>query len=170
MKRSLLLLNIAIALVSGSTLRGQHVAPISTTGLVKSLTAAPNTDNVTGTQTMIVNRAHVLKDRVDAEGDLYFFRRYSDVAGKPPQDIEALLTPAPVTPQQKVRTMNLVVDIDHPLFIVTSKSSSSSARKTTDGTTPFMIGTTIIDGKVSRDLQVNSFITLDELKITNKRR
>jgi hypothetical protein len=146
------------------------MAPISPTGLVKSLTAAPNTNNITGTQMMIVNRAHSLKDKVDGEGTRYFSRRYSDVAGKPPEEIEALLTPAPATPQQKVRTMNVVVDIEHPLFIVTSKSSSTSSRNTTDGTAPFMIGTTIIDGKVFRDFRANSFITLGELKITKTRR
>ena len=109
-----------------------------------------NTDNITGTQTMIVNRFRVLKDKIDGGDHRYF----AVTAAKAATDA-ARLTPAPVTPQQKVRVMDIVVDIEHPLFVRTG------------GKTPFTIGTAILDGKV-RDLQVNSKITLGELKITKK--
>jgi hypothetical protein len=153
MRKSLLHLPIAVALLYGSTLRAQHSA---TTILVKSLTAAPNTDNITGTQTMVVNRSHVLKDKVDGAGTLYVSLEKSDVAGLTNTEVAQRLASTSVLPQKNVRTVDVDIDIDHPLFV------------TTTGEQPFMIGTTILDGKVNSALQVNSFITLGELKITKK--
>ena len=148
-----LLIFTGIALAFGLPLRGQHSAAIAASAVVKPLAEAPNTDNITGTQTMIVNRFRVLKDKVDGERTRYFAVTGS-YAAKAATDA-ARLTPAPVTPRQNVRVMDIVVDIEHPLFVRTG------------GKTPFTIGTAILDGKV-RDLQVNSKITLGELKITKK--
>jgi hypothetical protein len=153
MKKSLLAFNTAVAVVCGSALWGQRAVNVS--AVVKPLTVAPSTDNITGTQTMIVNRSRVLLDNVDGAGTRYFSVKDSDLVGKTPAEVAERLTPTAVTPQQKVKTMDVVVDIEHPLFV------------TTTGKDPFTIGTTIIEGKV-RNIQANSDITLGELKITKK--
>jgi hypothetical protein len=156
MKKYLLALNTAVALVTGSALLGQRAVTLSTTALVKPLTAVPSIDDITGTQTMIVNRSRVLKDKADGEGTRYFSSvSNSGIADKTTEEVERLMTPTAVTPQQKVRTMDIVIDIKRPLFVAAT------------GKVPFMIGTTIIEGKV-KNLQVNSYITLGELKITKK--
>jgi hypothetical protein len=143
------------AVLCGPGLWAQRAAGVSTAAVVQPVTTAPSTDNITGTQTMIVNRSRVLGDKVDGTGTRYFSVADSDLAGKTPAEVAQRLTPAAVTPQQNVKTMDVVVNLDHPLFV------------TTTGKEPFMIGTSIIDGKV-KDLTVNSEITLGELKITKK--
>jgi hypothetical protein len=75
--------------------------------------------------------------------------------GKTPAQVTQRLTPTVVTPQQNVKTLDIVVALDRPLFV------------TTTGKAPFAIGTAILDGKL-KDLQVNTNITLPEVKITRK--
>ena len=153
--KSASILFIALALLCESALWGQQTANVPTAAVVKPVTAAPSTGNITGTQTMIINRSRVLGDKVDGAGTRYFSVTDSDLAGKKSDEIARRLSPTVVTPQQKVKTMDVVVDVEHPLFV------------TTTGKEPFTIGTTIVDGKL-KDLQVNSDITLGELKITKK--
>ena len=106
---------------------------------------------------MVVNRSRVLADKVDGAGTRYFSVRDSDLAGKTPAQVTQRLTPTAVTPQQNVKTLDIVVALDRPLFV------------TTTGKAPFAIGTAILDGKV-KDLQVNSNINLREVKITGRTR
>ena len=155
MNKPLLILNTAVSFIYGPTLWSQHTPTISTTALVKPLTGAPTMDNITGTLTMIVNRSRVLKNKVDGAGTRYFSVTDSDLVGKTRAEVVERVTPSVVTPQQKARTMDVLVNIGHPLFV------------TNAGKTPFMIGTAIIEGKV-HELQVNSNITLGELKINKK--
>ena len=155
MTKSASVVFIALALLCESALWGQKAANVPTAAVVKPVTATPGTGNITGTQTMIVNRSRVLGDKVDGAGTRYFSVTNSDLAGKKPSEVAQRLTPTVVTPQQKVKTMDIVVDVERPLFV------------TTTGKEPFTIGTTIVEGNL-KDLQVNSNITLGPLKITKK--
>ncbi len=155
MTKSASVIFTAIAVLCEPALWGQHAANVSTTAVVKPVTASPSAGNITGTQTMIINRSRVLGDKVDGAGTRYFSATTSDLAGKKPSEVAQRLTPTVVTPQQKVKTMDVVVDVEHPLFV------------TTTGKEPFTIGTTIVEGNL-KDLQVNSDITLGPLKITKK--
>jgi hypothetical protein len=156
MKTSHFIFSSATALLCGSVLWGQRVTAVSKAAVVKPVTVSPRANNITGTQTLIINRSRVLLDSVDGAGNRYFSVRDSDLTGKTPVEVVRRLTPTPVTPEQKVKTMNIVIDIERPLFV------------TTTGQETFMIGTTVVDGNV-RDLQVNSDITLGTVKITKKR-
>jgi len=77
---------------------------------------------------MVVNRSRVLGDKVDGAGTRYFSLRDSDLVGKTPAQVTQRLTPTVVTPQQSVKTLDIVVDLDRPLFV------------TTTGKAPFAIG------------------------------
>jgi hypothetical protein len=150
MKNSVLSLIAVIAVLGGGTLRGQHTAKVPAAAV-----ATPVPESIAGTLTMVVNRSRVLGDKVDGAGTRYFSLRDSDLVGKTPAQVTQRLTPTVVTPQQSVKTLDIVVDLDRPLFV------------TTTGKAPFAIGTAILDGKV-KDLQVDSNISLQEVKITRK--
>lgn len=155
MKNSALRLIAAVAVLGGATLRGQQTAKVPSAALARPVATTPMPAAITGTLTMVVNRSRVLADKIDGSGTRYFSVRDSDLAGKTPAQVIQRLTPAQVTPQQNVKTLDIVVAVDRPLFV------------TTTGQAPFAIGTAILDGKV-KDLQVNSNISLREVKITRK--
>jgi len=155
MKNSAWFLIEAIAILGGATLRGQHAAKVPRATAPKPVIATPAPKTIAGTLTMVVNRSRVLADKVDGAGTRYFSVRDSDLAGKTPAQVAQRLAPAAVTPQQNVKTLDIVVAIDRPLFI------------NTPAKTPFAIGTAILEGKVN-DLQVNSSISLRAIKITKK--
>ena len=155
MKNSAFGLIAAIAVLGAATLRGQHTAKVPAAVVVAPVATTPVPETITGTLTMVVNRSRVLGDKVDGAGIRYFSLRDIDLAGKTPAQVTQRLTPAVVTPQQNVKTLDIVVAIDHPLFVTTS------------GKAPFAIGTAILDGKV-KDLRVNSNVSLREVTITRK--
>jgi hypothetical protein len=154
MKISNLSLIAAIAMLGGAELRGQQTAKVPTAA-TNPVATTPVPETIEGTLTMMVNRARVLGDKVDGAGTRYFSVNDSYLAGKTPAEVIQRLTPPAVTPQQHVRTLDIVVALDRPLFV------------TTTGKAPFAIGTALLDGKVN-DLQVNSNINLEELTITRK--
>jgi hypothetical protein len=155
MKNSALSLISAIAILGGAPLQGQHTANVPGAAVAKPVATTPLPETVAGTLTMVVNRSRVLGDKVDGSGTRYFSVRDSDLVGKTPAQVTQRLTPTVVTPQQNVKTVDIVVALDRPLFV------------TTTGKAPFAIGTAILDGKL-KDLQVNTDITLREVKITRK--
>ena len=155
MEKSAAMFLTVTAILGGPALWGQRSASAAAGAVVKPVTTAPSTDNITGTEKMIENRSVVLKDKADGSGTRYFYVKDSDLAGKTQAEIVQRLTPIAVTPQQKVKTMDVVVDVERPLFV------------TTEGKQPFTIGTTIVEGNV-KDLRVNSDIKLGEVKITKK--
>jgi hypothetical protein len=155
MKNSALSFIAAIAVLGGGTLRGQHTAKVPAAAVATPVAATPVPESIAGTLTMVVNRSRVLGDKVDGAGTRYFSVRDSDLVGKTPAQVAQRLTPTVVTPQQSVKTLDIVVDLNRPLFV------------TTTGKTPFAIGTAILDGKV-KDLQVDINISLQEVKITRK--
>jgi len=144
-----------IAILGGATLWGQHAAKVPASAVANSMATTPAPETIAGTLTMVVNRSRVLADKVDGAGTRYFSVRDSDLVGKTPAQVTQRLTPTVVTPQQNVKTLDIVVAVDRPLFV------------TTTGKAPFAIGTAILDGKV-KDLQVDSNISLQEVKITRK--
>ena len=155
MKNSTPGLIAAIAILGAATLRGQPAAKVPAAAVAKPVATTPLPESIAGTLTMVVNRSRVLGDKVDGAGTRYSSVRTSDLAGKTPAQVTQLLTPVVVTPQQNVKTLDIVVALDRPLFVNTT------------GKAPFAIGTAILDGKV-KDLQVNSSISLGEVKITRK--
>ncbi len=155
MTNSALSLISVIAILGGATLRGQHTAKVPAVAVATPVGTTPVPETIAGTLTMVVNRSRVLADKVDGAGTRYFSVTDSDLAGKTPAQVIQRLTPSVVTPQQNVKTLDIVVALDRPLFV------------TTTGKVPFAIGTAILDGKL-KDLQVNTNITLPEVKITRK--
>jgi hypothetical protein len=155
MNNSALGLIAAIAVLGVAELRGQHTAKVPGAAVANPVATTPVPETIAGTLTMVVNRSRVLGDKVDGAGTRYFSVTDSDLVGKTPAQIIQRLTPSVVTPQQNVKTLDIVVALDRPLFV------------TTTGKAPFAIGTAILDGKV-KDLQVNTNITLPEVKITRK--
>jgi len=155
MKNSILRLVLAIAILCGATLRGQHTTKVLGAVVARPVATTPVPETIARTLTMVVNRSRVLGDKIDGSRTRYFSVRDSDLVGRTPAQITQLLTPAVVTPQQNVKTLDIVVALDRPLFV------------TTTGKAPFAIGTAILDGKL-KDLRVNTNITLREVKITRK--
>jgi len=155
MTNSALSLISVIAILGGATLRGQHTAKVPAVAVATPVATTPVPETIAGTLTMVVNRSRVLADKVDGAGTRYFSVTDSDLAGKTPAQVIQRLTPSVVTPQQNVKTLDIVVALDRPLFV------------TTTGKVPFAIGTAILDGKL-KDLQVDTNITLPEVKITRK--
>lgn len=144
-----------IAILGGATMRGQHTTKALGNAVAKPVATTTMTPATAWTRTMVVNRSRVLGDKADGSGARYFSVRDLDLAGKTPAQVAQRLTPAVVTPKENLKTLNIVVDLDRPLFV------------TTTGQVPFAIGTAILDGKL-KDLQVNTNITLREVKITRK--
>jgi hypothetical protein len=155
MRNSILRLVLAIAILGGVMLRGQHTTKGLGAVVAKPVATTPVPETIAGTLTMVVNRSRVLGDRVDGSGTRYFSVRDSDLIGKTPAQVAQRLAPSVVTPKENVRTLEIVVELDRPLFVSTT------------GKEPFAIGTAILDGKL-KDLQVNTNITLREVKITRK--
>jgi hypothetical protein len=155
MKNSILRSIAATAVLGGATLWGQRPARVPAAAVATPVATPPVPETIAETLTMVVNRSRVLGDKVDGAGTRYFSVTDADLAGKTPTQVTQRLTPSVVTPGQNVKTLDIVVALDHPLFV------------TTTGKTPFAIGTAILDGKL-KDLQVNTNITLPEVKITRK--
>lgn len=144
-----------IAILGGATVRAQHATKALGNAVAKPVATTPVPVETTWTRTMVVNRSRVLGDKADGSGARYFSVRDLDLVGKTPAEVIERLAPAVVTPNENLKTLNIVVELDRPLFV------------TTTGTRPFAIGTAILDGKL-KDLQVNTNITLREVKITRK--
>ncbi|QOY88167.1 hypothetical protein [Paludibaculum fermentans] len=155
MRNSILRLVLAIAILGGAMLRGQHTTKVLGAVVAKPVATTALPVTIAGTLTMVVNRSRVLGEKVDGSGTRYFSVRDSDLVGKTPAQVAQRLAPAVVTPKENVRTLEIVVDLERPLFV------------TTTGKAPFAIGTAILDGKLN-NLQVNTNITLGEVKITRK--
>lgn len=149
---------IAILLVSmiAVPLFAQH-AP-STQTLSTPLTATPATDlNTPGTMTMIENRARVFGDRVSGSDTRYFAVRDKDLVSKTSAQVLTALSPTPViTSQQRVREVDIVVDLKKPLVITTTSDS------------PVNIGSVTVLGKVDNNLTVVNDLLLSGVTIVRK--
>jgi len=123
------------------------------------LTATPATDlNTPGTLTLIKNRARVFGDRVSGSDTRYFAVTDKDLAGKTQAQVLAALSPAPVvTSQQRVREVDIVVDLKKPLVITTTSAA------------PVNIGSVTVLGKVDNDITIVSNVLLSGVKIVRKK-
>jgi hypothetical protein len=155
MKKATITLIAIMPLLGGAELWGQQPVKALSATVAVSVATKPAPEPTAGTLTMVVNRARILGDKVDGAGTRYFAVRDSDLAGKTPAQVAERLAPAEVTPQQNVKTLDIVVALDHPLFVNTA------------GKEPFAIGTAILDGEMG-NLRVNSNIHLPEVKITRR--
>jgi hypothetical protein len=106
---------------------------------------------------MIENRARVFGNQVSASGTQYFSVTDSDLVGKTPAEIIKRLSPAPVSPGDNVRALDIVVTLRHPLTLYTGGSEPN-------------IGTAVIQaGSSARPIEVHSYIFGADLTVINKK-
>jgi hypothetical protein len=105
---------------------------------------------------MVRNRAAVLGDRASASGTRYFSVQNSDLAGKSTEEVLKRLSPSPVSPSSDgIRSVVAIVDLRHPLTVVTTSSD------------PVLIGATLIHNPV-RPIEVRTSILTCDVRIIRK--
>lgn len=102
----------------------------------------------------IEHRARVLGDSVAGNGERYFAVNDRDLTRvKTSAERLALLTPASVKPGDRVRKVNVVIDVRNPLFLRVPEAEL------------VRLGSVEVDPAVRR-LEVNTIVNLAQLKVT----
>ncbi len=99
--------------------------------------------------TLIRNRAEVDKGRISAAGVKYISVNDSDLRGLTAQQELQRLTPSVITASDRVRSVELVIDLSKPITVVTSSRQ------------PVMVGTVTVQGKDVHNITVDENITAD---------
>ncbi len=156
-----LMFTFALLMFVSATCMAQQ-APASFAGsLVRSATPSISTDAASRTmppsaQVLVHNRARVYGDRVAANGTRYFYLSDSALRGKTPDELLRSLSPAAVVASEKVREIQSVVNLNHPLTLYADRDQSID------------IGTAIIQGVGSKNVEAHTSIVMQRLTILPK--
>jgi len=137
-------------------------SPASFAGsLVRSATPPISTNATSRTmspsnQVLIHNRARAYGDRVSASGTRYTYVSDSTLRGKSADEVLRSLSPAPIAPNDHVRDVETVVNLNHPLTLYADSDQSIN------------IGTAIVQGTGLKDIEAHSSVTTQALTILPK--
>jgi hypothetical protein len=134
----------------------QHTPGLSAAAVMNESAATATSTNDPSAIVMIENRARVLANRASAGGTRYFEVRSSDLAGKTPDQVIQRLSPSVISQGEFVRKVELVVDLQRPLTIVTN------------GSQPVNIGTASFQGNVA-NVEVHANIISSDITIISKK-
>lgn len=166
------ILSLAILIVAPCLLRAAGPPPAATSSLANSATSVTSgvksnpssaasgatPGNITPSSlVMIDNRARVYGNQTSASGTKYFSVTDSDLIAKTPSEVIQRLSPPPVRAGDGTRTMQIVVELRHPLTLYT------------DGTAEPNIGTAVVQASPSaRPIEVHSYIFGADLTVMRK--
>lgn len=104
----------------------------------------------------IKNRARVLGDKSSASRTRYVSITDEDLRGaSTSQEVLKRLAPAPVKADQGIKRVEVVVDLEHPIFLRVPRDQIA------------LVGTVLVEGRVN-DLVVNSSIYKAHVTVTPK--
>lgn len=132
----------------GGSVARSATPPVSTNAASRTLSPSA--------QILIQNRARVYGDRVSANGTQYFYVSDSSLRGKTPDEILKSLSPAPTAPSSRVRDIQSVVNLSHPLTLYVERDQSIN------------IGTAIVQGAALKNIEAHSSIVMPHLTILPK--
>jgi hypothetical protein len=156
-RKHLFTLILVATLISPSWLQAADASRVGS--LVRPSTAAASsarsvvTSGAVTPSSLVINRARIFGSQTSASGTRYWAVRDSDLIGKTPDEIIQRLSPSPVRAGDGVRTMEIVVDLKHPITLYQQAN----------------IGTVVVESSPSlRQIQVHSSIFATNLTVIPK--
>jgi len=155
---SVVVFSVIVTMLLSTLSLAQHPPIPSTNSIVQSATSGASGTFSPSEVVMIKNRARVLGNKVDGSGTRYFAVTDSDLIDKTPQEVVQRLSPPTITSGDRVRNMDIVVDLQHPVTIYAPADQPPS------------IGTVTISDSDVHSVEVNSFVLINDLRVISNRR
>jgi len=156
MMRTICSIAISAILLLPALLSGQGPPRVPTGSLVRAATGSSNGAWDPTTQVMIANRARVLGNRATASGTQYFAVTDRDIANTKPEDLIQRLSPVVTSGGEPVRKVEILVDLQRPLTVVTHSRQSVN------------LGTAILETPSLRNIEVDTGIFGADLTVIAK--